>query len=56
MAEYVVSMKLKGDEKTLDYIVKELCRLSEYEEVTAFYISEIGRYKEREREIYNREI
>ncbi len=49
-------MKLKGDEKTLDYIVKELCRLSEYEEVTAFYISEVGRHKERERETYNKEI
>lgn len=47
MVEYVVSMKLKGDEKTVDYLIKELCKLTEYEEVTSFYLREI-KYQERE--------
>jgi len=38
---YLIEIKLRGEERDIDYILKDIYKLSEYEEVTAMHVKEM---------------
>ena len=41
--DILVSIKLKGREEDINYVLKDIYKISEYEEVTAMHIREYKR-------------